>query len=396
MSTDFDDSSSQLIRAHPSYPRFPSPDQLSAMPNTKRIFAAAVLLAFLTAPLPAETVTAIGTIEAVDAAARTITVRRKTANGEKTARLKIADDAEVAFDSEVAALDQLKTGQSVDITYDTTAKQVTKLEARSAGDKPAAPPARPELIETRELNPGQYPCLTEDGLTVFWERDGAIWAATRADADSSFADKRELFRGRHPTVTADGLEMVFLSSAGSSGEIFHATKRTNLGQAFGRAKVIAELVDERQAKCPSLAPDGLTLCFWRVGGEMVVCAHDEKGARWSKPMPLPIRSDGPPRSANWPQFAAAGLKLFCSGEGGGQLLSGHGNLMFSSRRTVAEPFAAPRTIDIAGLPPLSGRSPRYVAATRELFFTRAIIDNGKPNWVGIWAVKNFSPPTSTR
>lgn len=369
---------------------------INAMPNnSKRIFAAIVLVLFLGVPLHADIVKATGTIAAVDVAARTITVRRKTAQGEKTARLKIADDAEVAFDGEAAALHQLKTGNMADITYDTTAKQVTKLEARSAGDKPAAPPARPELMEIRELNPGSYPWLTDDGLAVYWERDGTVWTATRVDAGSSFADKRELFRGRHPTVTADGLEMVFLSSAGSRGEIFHATKRANLGQAFGRARVIAELADERHVKGPSLAPDGLTLSYGRVGGEMVVCARDEKSARWSKPKPLPIRSDGLPHSVNWPQLAAGGLELFCNGEGGGQLLSRRGNLMFSSRRTVAEPFAAPCTINVAGLPPLSGCSPRYVSATGELFFTRAIIENGKPNWVGIWAVKNFSPPTST-
>ena len=58
------------------------------MHHANRILAAAGILLLLAARLPAEAVTATGMIEAVDTGARTVTVRRKTANGEKTASLK--------------------------------------------------------------------------------------------------------------------------------------------------------------------------------------------------------------------------------------------------------------------------------------------------------------------
>jgi hypothetical protein len=88
-------------------------------------------------PLYAETVTATGTIEAVDAAARTITVRRKTANGEKTAKLAVGPKAEVTDDGQSRDLTSLKAGQEVTITYDKAAKQVTGISVRTASSPSA-------------------------------------------------------------------------------------------------------------------------------------------------------------------------------------------------------------------------------------------------------------------
>lgn len=80
-------------------------------------------------PLAAETVTATGTVESVDAKAGTITVRRKTANGEKTAEFKIARSTTILLEGRPAELRQFQPGQKVEIAYDTKAKQVTKLMA---------------------------------------------------------------------------------------------------------------------------------------------------------------------------------------------------------------------------------------------------------------------------
>jgi hypothetical protein len=80
--------------------------------------------------LNAETVTATGTVEAVDAAARTITVRRKTAGGDKMRSFTIAATAEILLGGAPADIGRFRPGQKVEITYDTTAKQVTKLNAQ--------------------------------------------------------------------------------------------------------------------------------------------------------------------------------------------------------------------------------------------------------------------------
>ena len=84
--------------------------------------------------------------------------------------------------------------------------------------------------------------------------------------------------------------------------------------------------------------------------------------------------------------------MYCCNEGAGQLSRRRrepdGVVSHFSDRT----FCDPKTIEPKGLPTLIGRSPRYVAATHELFFTRAVVENGKPHWNGIWVIRNFVPP----
>ena len=66
--------------------------------------------------------------------------------------------------------------------------------------------------------------------------------------------------------------------------------------------------------------------------------------------------------------------------------------MVWTRKSLDEPFAEYRYIEWADIDPLVGRSPRYVSATNELFFTRlmGLDENGKKRW-GIWAVRNVTP-----
>jgi len=88
----------------------------------------------------AETVTATGTIETVNPTAKTIEVLRKTAKGEKSGTFTVSPTAEVLVAGKAADLGMLTKGQSVTVTYDTKAKQVTKIEAKVL----EVPPANPE------------------------------------------------------------------------------------------------------------------------------------------------------------------------------------------------------------------------------------------------------------
>lgn len=131
-----------------SYGRTPT----TTMLNTSQIVIAYCLYFLLVAPLAAETVTATGTIESVDAGKRTITVRRKTAKGEKTAKFAVGAKAEIAVEGQPSALTSLKAGQSVTISYDTAAKQITEITVGSAsapsarGDGPDGPPPPDDAI----------------------------------------------------------------------------------------------------------------------------------------------------------------------------------------------------------------------------------------------------------
>jgi hypothetical protein len=89
----------------------------------------------------------------------------------------------------------------------------------------------------------------DPGLTVYWERNFAIWTAHRANVESYFSEKKELFPGRQPTLTADGLEVIFLGTGptGGRGERFSVAKREDVQQPFNRAHEIAELAPSAPA-----------------------------------------------------------------------------------------------------------------------------------------------------
>lgn len=100
-------------------------------------FAAVCTVFGFSPPLLAETVTATGTIESVDAGNRTITVRRKTSKGEKTAEFAVGAKAEIVVEGQPSTLASLKAGQRVTITYDTAAKQLTGIGV-SSGSTPSS------------------------------------------------------------------------------------------------------------------------------------------------------------------------------------------------------------------------------------------------------------------
>ena len=248
-------------------------------------------------------------------------------------------------------------------------------------------PKPPELVEVSELNPGTYPWLSPDGLTVFWERKhDTIWTAHRENPEANFVGQKELFAGRQPTVTADGLRMVHVarSSGGPNEESLYTTERTSIDEPFRRSTEISELVDQPKAMQPCLSGDGLTLYF-TVGSvadyHLMVTSRQSLSAPWSTPLPVStINQTGEP--LNWPFVLDDHLAMFCFGGHGWQT-----NLSYWRRPSVQQPFVKLSNLSVEGVP-LVGRSPRYVAATNELFFTRFL----GPKQFAIWVVKNFVPP----
>jgi hypothetical protein len=337
----------------------------------------------------AAVVTVDVTIKTVNPQSRGITVVYKTELGEKTIELDVSRKAEVTVNGKEGALDSLGQGLQAKVTFDKDLAVVTRIEATGVVVKQKPP----ELVEVAELNPGSYPWLTEDGLTVFWEIDGVIWTARRTDAESYFAEKKQLFTGRHPALTADGLEMVFLGTgaSGGRGEVINVATREDAQQPFTRGRRIAELAGEEEPKNLFLSPDGLSLYF-NTGGEMVVCVRKTKGSPWSKPKQVAVQGKNISGIPTWPYISDGGLTMYCCVQGGGQSQANTGNMLVLSRSSVTQPFGKPSTIEVEGTPPLYGRSPRYVAATKELFFTRAFPKGKKTTW-SIWVIRNFVTPT---
>lgn len=79
--------------------------------------------------------------------------------------------------------------------------------------------------------------------------------------------------------------------------------------------------------------------------------------------------------------------MFCCEERFTANAKGKGNLMIWTRESPDLPFSDYRFIHFDELGPIIGRSPRYVAATHELFFTRLTA----PRQERLAVIKNFDP-----
>jgi len=345
----------------------------------------------------AEVITIDGTIKSVDAAKRTITV--ETEGKEKM--LDVSSKVKISVEGKDANLDALKEGQKVKLSYHDELEIVLKIDVGKHEPKPVAGAA--ELVEIAELLAGpnaSFPWVSPDGLTIYWEGwhpEGAFtWMAHRDDAESFFKDKQQLFKGRHPTVTADGLEMLLLVDG-----VLHTTARVSLDLPFKRPSLIRELKDQPQVKNPCISADGLKLYFNRhsgdSGSEFVVATRRSRDSKWTNPKHVPIQKDGLEGNLTWLSLSNDRYTLLCSHEETARIANGEATLMVWTRGTEEEAFSNYQYIKFPGMDALIGRSPRYVAATNELFFTRLVGEDqaGNKRW-GIWVVKNFDLSTFTK
>ncbi len=102
--------------------------------NTKKthhlLWLSAVVFAFVSAPAFAEVLELEGTVKAVDATARTMSVERKTPKGTKTLELEVNKKA--------GDLSSLKVGDRITFSYDPDLELVTKLGGGNAGEAEAS------------------------------------------------------------------------------------------------------------------------------------------------------------------------------------------------------------------------------------------------------------------
>lgn len=105
------------------------------MRATRLTLSITIVLSAIAGTCVADIVAAMGTIESVDPANHTISVRRKTGKGEKAGTFKLSDDTKVFVEGDDSGIDALNEGDSVKLTYDTTAKQVTRIETIAVKSK---------------------------------------------------------------------------------------------------------------------------------------------------------------------------------------------------------------------------------------------------------------------
>ncbi|HUY33298.1 MAG TPA: hypothetical protein VMV69_11005 [Pirellulales bacterium] len=127
---------------------------LSVSPDGRHFLSGSLDATMILWRLPgsdAETVMATGNVVTVNAKERIIKVLRKTAKGETSSTFTVSPKAEVVVDGTLADLSSLTEGQSVTVTYDTTVKQITKIEA-----------SRTDAVKVEQKHPSsQVPTTTE-------------------------------------------------------------------------------------------------------------------------------------------------------------------------------------------------------------------------------------------
>lgn len=342
----------------------------------------------------AAVVTVDVTIKAVNPQARGITVVYRTELGERTIELDVSRKAEITVNGKAGTLDSLGPGLKGKVSYDKDLAIVTKIDV--VGTPIAA--KRPELVELSELNvdgTNDHPWLSEDGLTIYWdrtsERGATIWTAHRSQLESTFDEKKSLFSGKCPTVSSDGLEMILVGQRtdGKQGLSLQRANRESLDKPFGRPTEIVNL-RSHIPWAPCLSVDGLALYFEsRPSKEVVCCTREDKESSWSNAQifDAPGFRDG---NISLSMITPDGLTLFGQETNATEAPS----LMMLSRSSTDEPFGEPKGIRFNNRP-LYGYWPRYVSTTQELFFVRVPTkdgqsDKGRP--IGIWVVKNFTLP----
>jgi hypothetical protein len=261
----------------------------------------------------------------------------------------------------------------------------------------ASPPAvavrslQPQLIRLQELDPPPNGChagVSGNGLTVFWEVSGRVLMAQRRNADSLFENQAEVSCGRHPYLSGDGLELFTVSKRadGGQGDSLYVATRPSVDATFSRPRELVELNRQASPKSPWLSSDDLSLYFTRTGPdgkspEFVVATRLSKNVGWTTPKPIQMNRNGISGALTWMSLADDERLLLCTEEPA----PGPGGSLFVWTKQESGEYANRQLIKIDSLAPLMGRAPRYVSATRELYFTK-VVDRGK---FELWVVRDL-------
>lgn len=110
-----------------------------------------IVLVMVASHVQGEIVTIDVTVKAIDPKERTITVTKTSKTKSKDIELEIGKKAKISHDGKDAALDSIKPGQKVSVSYETELEVVTKIEVGGGGDvpKPDEPNSDPSGLKKK-------------------------------------------------------------------------------------------------------------------------------------------------------------------------------------------------------------------------------------------------------
>ncbi len=324
------------------------------------------------------TVTMKVTLDSITSDAHAIAVSYAAGGKTRHLTLDVSRKATILSDGSPVSLASLRPDQTVLLEYIARWDVVTKIVATGTGFGPQ------ELVQIPEVGSPASFCLSENGLTIYFEKrisvkESVICTAHRPDVDSLFSGQRTLFAGRQPTITEDGLEMVFVGerlTCSGSEFCFYSATRAAVDQPFQRPRPILELRDVPESaatsRSPCLASDGLTLFFndFPQAGvtRLVFATRRDRNSLWTARQPLRVTENGFHGVLACPFVTADGLILFCVHDDSVSRNGEQGTLLKFTRASTDDAFSHPEIVRMEGFPHLFGSYPHYVSSTHELFF----------------------------
>ncbi|QDU05956.1 hypothetical protein V6x_57000 [Gimesia chilikensis] len=340
---------------------------------------AVLIMFFTTTSIQAAEKTIDGKIKSVDATKRTISVINK----DKTLDFELSKNTKIMAKDKSLNPNSLQAGQSVKLKYHDGLGIVLEIDVLSPVEK------KPELVLLNELDvqgEESNPWLSPDGLILFYttkepsQQTCWVWTAKRKDAESLFENPKRLIPAMDFTVSDDGLEMILFLNKG-----LYQTTRDTVEDNFKRpSRITSAVFINGFLAGPCLSSDGLTLyCDGMqkgVGPQIQFMTRKTKSSNWSKPQPLKLTPIG---KMKYPYVSRDGKYLFCTGKD----ISQGSNIIIHSGKDDDGGFHSASVLNIEGIT-VRGIFPRYVEATKELFFAGESENGGE---LKLMVLKNFDP-----
>jgi hypothetical protein len=243
-----------------------------------------------------------------------------------------------------------------------------------------------------EINRGDhinaYASLSDDGLDIYWTREGSrgkpeIRTASRLRMDAPFGASTKVLDGRHGVVAADGRYIIYLADGEGDQPVLVESFRDSKYQVFPPPTPV--LTETRIPKSPSLSIDGKTLVFQRAGvnagtTELMIAMRPRFDLPWTGPWSL--RLESPAWMMDTPTWPFPGedrlTLLFCNGR------ERNSKLIHATRPNEESEFRTFEHITVDGLE-IIARAPHYVYKTRELYYS-VPVDNPAGSWE-IWRAR---------
>ena len=338
-----------------------------------------LMMFFAATSIQAAEKTIEGKIKSVDATKRTISV---IDNGQAL-DLELSKNTKITAKDKTLDVRSLQAGQNVKLKYHDVLGIVLEIEVLSPIEK------RPELAVLTELDVNgeeSNPWLSPDGLTIYYtvkepsQQTRWVWSAKRKDVESLFENPKRLIPAMDFSISDDGLEMILFLNRG-----LYQTTRDTVEDNFKRpSRITSAVIQNGFLAGPCLSSDGLTLYCDSMrkgfGAQIQFMTRKTKSSNWSKPEPLKLTPIG---KMKYPYISRDGKYLFCTGKD----ISQGSNIIIHSGKDADGGFHSASVLNIDGIT-LRGIFPRYVEATKELFFA------GEPESGGelkLMVLKNFEP-----